>query len=106
MTTAPTERTPDQPSGAPASQDPLPVSGAWVPGDPPGRRRFAPVGRGRTLKLEAGGQLSEVTVAYETWGRLNEAADNAVLVPHALTGDSHAPVARGRRTRRRVGGTP
>ena len=90
MTTAPTERTPDQPSGAPASQDPLPVSGAWVPGDPPGRRRFAPVGRGRTLKLEAGGQLSEVTVAYETWGRLNEAADNAVLVPHALTGDSHA----------------
>jgi homoserine O-acetyltransferase len=31
-----------------------------------------------------------VTVAYETWGRLNSKADNAVLVLHALTGDSHA----------------
>jgi len=28
-------------------------------------------------------------MAYETWGRLNEARDNAVLVLHALTGDSH-----------------
>jgi homoserine O-acetyltransferase len=28
-------------------------------------------------------------MAYETWGELNEARDNAVLVLHALTGDSH-----------------
>ncbi|MEZ5383195.1 MAG: homoserine O-acetyltransferase [Microthrixaceae bacterium] len=70
--------------------DPLPVTGAWLPGDPPGHRRFAPVGRGRALRLEAGGQLAEAMVAYETWGRLNDDADNAVLVPHALTGDSHA----------------
>jgi homoserine O-acetyltransferase/O-succinyltransferase len=39
---------------------------------------------------ELGGGLPEVTLAYETWGELNEAADNAVLLVHALTGDSHA----------------
>jgi homoserine O-acetyltransferase/O-succinyltransferase len=39
---------------------------------------------------ELGGNLPEVTLAYETWGELNEAADNAVLLVHALTGDSHA----------------
>jgi homoserine O-acetyltransferase/O-succinyltransferase len=39
---------------------------------------------------ELGGGLPEVTLAYETWGELNETADNAVLLVHALTGDSHA----------------
>jgi homoserine O-acetyltransferase len=34
--------------------------------------------------------LPGVTVAYETWGTLSATADNAVLVAHALTGDSHA----------------
>ena len=33
---------------------------------------------------------ANVTVAYRTWGRLNAAGDNAVLVLHALTGDSLA----------------
>ncbi len=33
--------------------------------------------------------LPEVRVAYETWGELSPARDNAVLVLHALTGDSH-----------------
>ena len=64
----------------------LPVTGAWREGDDPGRRRFADVG---TLPLEAGGRLPGVRVAYETWGRLSPAGDNAVLVLHALTGDSH-----------------
>jgi homoserine O-acetyltransferase len=81
---------PIKPAAVASSAGPVPVSGAWVPGDPPGRREFAPVGRGRSFQLEAGGQLSEVVVAYETWGELNAAASNAVLVPHALTGDSHA----------------
>lgn len=34
--------------------------------------------------------LREVTLAYETWGELADGASNAVLVCHALTGDSHA----------------
>jgi homoserine O-acetyltransferase/O-succinyltransferase len=39
---------------------------------------------------ELGGSLPEVSLAYETWGELNETADNAVLLVHALTGDAHA----------------
>ena len=41
------------------------------------------------LDLERGDCLPAVTVAYETYGRLNERRDNAVLVCHALSGDSH-----------------
>jgi homoserine O-acetyltransferase len=40
--------------------------------------------------LDTGGRLGAVTVAYETWGELDANASNAVLVLHALTGDSHA----------------
>ena len=42
-----------------------------------------------TLLLERGGRLPRVTVAYETYGTLNAARDNAVLICHALSGDSH-----------------
>ncbi|HET8524427.1 MAG TPA: homoserine O-acetyltransferase [Thermomicrobiales bacterium] len=42
------------------------------------------------LDLELGGRLDSVTLAYRTWGTLNEAGDNAILVVHALTGDSKA----------------
>jgi homoserine O-acetyltransferase len=41
------------------------------------------------LKLELGGELSGVTAAYETYGQLNAPRDNAVLICHAITGDSH-----------------
>jgi homoserine O-acetyltransferase len=68
--------------------EPFPVTGAWRPGDEPGRRQFATFDDG--LKLEAGGRLESVTVAYETWGTLAPDSSNAVLVLHALTGDSHA----------------
>jgi len=67
----------------------VPVSGAWRPDDSPGDRRFARVDAGRPFSLEGGGALPEVQLAYETWGELSPAADNAVLVCHALTGDSH-----------------
>ncbi|QNO38478.1 homoserine O-acetyltransferase [Protaetiibacter sp. SSC-01] len=63
-----------------------PASGAWRIGDDPGERIFQPLG---PMEFERGGSLPHVTIAYETWGRLNEAGDNAVLVLHALTGDSH-----------------
>jgi homoserine O-acetyltransferase len=68
----------------------LPVTAAWMPGDPPGHRRFATLFDTRPHVLEAGGRLGPVTVAYETWGELDADASNAVLVLHALTGDSHA----------------
>ena len=74
---------------------PLPASGAWRVGDPIGDRQFSKVCCERPFVLEAGGVLPEVTVAYETWGMLSDARDNAVLVCHALTGDSHAAGAMG-----------
>ena len=62
------------------------TAAAWRPGDPEGDRRFAAVG---DLPLERGGVLPDVTIAYEAWGTLSPSGDNAVLVEHALTGDSH-----------------
>jgi homoserine O-acetyltransferase len=41
------------------------------------------------LELTSGQQLSDVTVAYETYGSLSPEKDNVILVTHALTGDSH-----------------
>jgi len=43
-----------------------------------------------TISLLRGGELPNVQVAYETWGTLNSDRSNAILVCHALTGDSHA----------------
>lgn len=63
-----------------------PATGGWREGDPVGERRFAALGE---LELERGGVLPGVRIAYETHGTLSTAADNAVLVVHALTGDSH-----------------
>ncbi len=42
------------------------------------------------LRLKCGVRLSEIRVEYETYGRLNEERDNAVLICHALSGDAHA----------------
>jgi homoserine O-acetyltransferase len=41
----------------------------------------------KPLPLDGGGVLDGVVIAYETWGALNAARSNAVLVCHALTGD-------------------
>lgn len=68
---------------------PVPVTGAWRPGDPPGRRQFVTLFDARPHVLEAGGTLGQVTMAYETWGTLAPDRSNAVLIEHALTGDSH-----------------
>ena len=63
-----------------------PISGAWRAGDDPGHRRFVAIG---DVPLEREGPLPDVTIAYETWGDLAPDGSNAVLVLHALTGDSH-----------------
>ncbi len=66
------------------------TTGAWLDGDPPGHRQFVTLFDDEPLALEAGDSLGPITVAYETWGALDGRATNAVLVLHALTGDSHA----------------
>jgi homoserine O-acetyltransferase len=63
-----------------------PATGAWRLGDPSGGRRFASIG---TLPLERGGQLPAVRISYQSFGELNADGSNAILVLHALTGDSH-----------------
>lgn len=69
-----------------AGGTPVPASAAWREGDPAGDRQFRSIG---PLALEGGETLPDVTIAYETWGTLSPTGDNAVLVLHALTGDSH-----------------
>jgi homoserine O-acetyltransferase len=61
--------------------------GGWVEGDPAGDRRFLDLPG--PFRPERGGVLPGVRVAYETWGTLDGDGGNAVLVEHALTGDSH-----------------
>jgi len=69
-----------------------PATGAWRDGDPAGDRRFASFG---AFATETGQSLPHVRLAYETWGQLSPARDNAVLILHALTGDSHVRGAAG-----------
>jgi homoserine O-acetyltransferase len=63
------------------------ATGAWRDGDPSGDRSFANLGN---LSLESGKELQQVKIAFESWGSLNKDSSNAILVLHALTGDSHA----------------
>jgi homoserine O-acetyltransferase len=42
------------------------------------------------LKLDSGETLGPITLAYETYGRLNADRSNAILITHALSGDAHA----------------
>ena len=64
------------------------VSGGWFEDHDPGERQFLSIG---DLVLESGEVLPNVTIAYQTWGKLNSAADNAILVNHAMTGWSDVP---------------
>lgn len=42
------------------------------------------------LKLDSGKKLGPITLAYETYGNLNEDKSNAILILHALSGSAHA----------------
>ena len=64
------------------------VTGAWLEGYDPGERKFIKIGY---LLLENGQTLSDITIAYQTWGTLNAAGDNAILIQHAMTGWSDVP---------------
>ncbi len=52
-----------------------------------GERQWAAVG---CIACEGGSALNDVVLAYETWGTLNADASNAILIQHAISGDSHA----------------
>ena len=69
---------------------PHPATGAWMPGQPFGTRRFLHFAADRPFALDGGITMHGVTIAYETWGTLAADASNAVLLCHAWTGDSHA----------------
>jgi len=56
----------------------LVVTQSWTPDLPPGG-----------FPLECGRALPSITLAYETYGKLNGARDNAILIVHALSGDAH-----------------
>ena len=44
--------------------------------------------RFRRFRLESGALLEQVDVAFQTWGSLNAACDNCIVVCHSLSGDS------------------
>jgi len=70
---------------APQGQSAIPSGGQDENFALPGRRVF--LGVDRPLRLDCGVELSNFPVAFQTYGTLNAARSNAILVCHALTGD-------------------
>ncbi|MBN2289364.1 MAG: homoserine O-acetyltransferase [Candidatus Glassbacteria bacterium] len=75
----------DRPGRKPVKPPEDPASVGWTRA-----QRVRLVETGETFRLEAGGEVSPVDVEYETYGELNPAGDNAILLLHALSGDAHA----------------
>lgn len=59
------------------------VTGAWLESHDVGDRQFLTI---EELPLESGEILSPLRIAYQSWGKLNSDASNAILINHALTG--------------------
>jgi len=59
----------------------------WDSASLPGHR--VTLGTDEPLRLDCGVELSGFTIAYQTYGELNEDRSNAVLLCHALTGDQY-----------------
>ncbi|WP_173983095.1 homoserine O-acetyltransferase [Magnetospirillum sp. SS-4] len=59
------------------------------PSSPPPPGLKVELGRDRPIRLDCGVDLGPVTVAYQTYGRLNADKSNAILICHALTGDHY-----------------
>ena len=57
--------------------------------DAPRDSQVVHFGADKPLKLDAGVELSPFQIAYKTYGQLNAARTNAVMICHALTGDQH-----------------
>lgn len=53
-------------------------------------RQFFTFAEDEPMPLDSGATLGPITLAYETYGRLNEDRSNAILILHALSGDAHA----------------
>ena len=62
-------------------------AGAGTP--PPGVSHTYTIGTDEPLELDSGDSLAPVTIAYQTYGDLNDEKSNAVLICHALTLDQH-----------------
>ncbi|HNW59498.1 MAG TPA: homoserine O-acetyltransferase [bacterium] len=63
-----------------------------IPADSVGvveRQYFTFAAPPREMALDNGGRLGPITLAYEIYGMLNAARDNAILLLHALSGDAH-----------------
>ncbi|MDR3709048.1 MAG: homoserine O-acetyltransferase [Capsulimonadaceae bacterium] len=77
--------------------DPEPNRGALPTGAPSGQtpdavwpRLFTFAEPASPFFLDCGVALSQVTIAYETWGQLNERRDNAILILTGFSADAHA----------------
>ena len=60
----------------------------------------------KSLKLDCGKNLENFSLVYETYGKLNNNKDNAILICHALSGDHHAAVIIILKIKNQVGGIP
>jgi len=61
-------------------------SGGAITAEDGGTWAFGPAA---PLRLDSGGQLANVEIAWRSWGTLNADKSNAVLICHALTLDQH-----------------